>query len=68
MLKEGIAQIQFTKLLNQTVIMPYKSDYRLIKNLTTKKELDNGIFNQFLGILDKKFKIDDEKYNTIYLC
>ena len=79
MLELGIsqAQAQFTKLLTQTVfivdkkahqkkavIMPYEEYEKLIKN-SIKKELEEGSFNQFVGILDNNFKIDDEKYEAI---
>ena len=79
MLELGIsqAQAQFTKLLTKTVfivdkkahqkkavIMPYEEYEKLIKN-SIKKELEEGSFNKFVGILDNNFKIDDEKYEAI---
>lgn len=80
MLELGIsqAQAQFTKLLSQTVfivdkkahkkkavIMPYAEYEKLIKQAATKESLQSGSFNQFVGILDKDFKTDDEKYQRI---
>lgn len=80
MLELGIsqAQAQFTKLLTQTVfivdkkahqkkavIMPYEEYEKLIKNSIKKESLEEGSFNQFVGILDNNFKIDDEKYEAI---
>lgn len=72
------AQIQFTKLLTQTVfildkkahqkkavIMPYSEYKKLIKQASSKESLSDGGFNKFIGILDNNFKIDDEKYNEI---
>lgn len=80
MLELGIsqAQSQFTKLLNQTVfiidkkaqqkkavILPYEEYERLIKLSSTKESLENGLFNKFVGILDKDLKIEDIKYQEI---
>lgn len=80
MLELGIsqAQNQFTKLLNQTVlivdkkahikkavILPYEEYIRLINSVKSKKDLSEGVFNKFAGILNSDFKIDDEKYNRI---
>ena len=80
MLELGIsqAQSQFTKLLNQTVfiidkkaqqkkavILPYEEYERLIKLSSTKESLVNGLFNKFVGILDKDLKIEDIKYQEI---
>ena len=80
MLELGIsqAQAQFTKLLSKTVfiidkkahkkkavIMPYEEYERLIKQSTTKENLEKGSFNQFVGILDDTFETDDVKYNEI---
>ena len=80
MLELGIsqAQAQFTKLLTKTVIivdkkahvkkaviMPYDEYMHLIKKTLPKENLDNGIFNKFVGVLESDFKTDDEKYNKI---
>ncbi len=80
MLELGIAQAQaqFTKILSQTVIivdkkahskkavmLPYDEYDRLIKTATTKKELEVGGFEEFIGILNNDFKTDDEKYKRI---
>jgi PHD/YefM family antitoxin component YafN of YafNO toxin-antitoxin module len=80
MLELGIsqAQAQFTKLLTQTVfivdkkarkkkavIMPYEEYEKLIKQSTTKESLQNGAFNAFVGVLDKDFQTEDEKYKRI---
>ncbi len=80
MLELGIsqAQAQFTKLLTKTVIivdkkahikkaviMPYDEYMRLIKKTLREENMDNGVFNQFAGLLDGDFKTDDEKYNKI---
>jgi hypothetical protein len=80
MLELGIsqAQAQFTKLLSQTVfivdkkahqkkavILPYEEYERLLKQSIKKENLEEGSFNKFVGILDNKFKTDDEKYKAI---
>ena len=80
MLELGIsqAQAQFTKLLTQTVfivdkkahqkkavILPYEEYERLVKQSIRKENLEEGSFNKFVGILDNKFKVDDEKYKAI---
>ena len=80
MLELGIsqAQTQFTKLLTQTVIivdkkahikkaviLPYDEYASLIKKASTKENLENGIFAQFVGILDDKFETNDLKYKEI---
>ncbi|MCK9491183.1 MAG: hypothetical protein M0Q24_03750 [Sulfurimonas sp.] len=80
MLELGIsqAQAQFTKLLTQTVfivdkkahqkkavIMPYEDYVKLIKQSIQKENLEEGSFNKFVGILDKQFETDDEKYKAI---
>lgn len=80
MLELGIsqAQAQFTKLLTQTVfiidkkahqkkavILPYEEYERLLKQSIKKENLEEGSFNKFVGILDNKFKTDDEKYKAI---
>lgn len=72
------AQSQFTKLLNQSVIifdkkshqkkaviLPFEEYDRLIKQSVSKKNLENGIFNQFVGILDNNFNTDDTKYKEL---
>ena len=80
MLELGIsqAQAQFTKILNQTVIivdkkahskkaviLPYDEYDKLIKKTITAEELQSGGFEDFIGILDNNFKTDDLKYNRI---
>lgn len=80
MLELGIsqAQAQFTKLLTKTVIivdkkahikkaviMPYDEYMHLIKRTKREENMDNGVFNQFAGLLESDFKTDDEKYNKI---
>jgi len=80
MLELGIsqAQSQFTKLLTKesiiidkksnikkAVIIPYEEYSRLLKMASRNRDLNDGIFNQFVGTLDNKFKIDDNKYNRI---
>ncbi|MEA3419100.1 MAG: type II toxin-antitoxin system Phd/YefM family antitoxin [Campylobacterota bacterium] len=80
MLEVGIsqAQTQFTKLLNQTVlivdkkahikkavIMPYEEYINLINKNISRDELKDGLFTKFTGVLDKNFKTDDEKYNRV---
>jgi len=81
MLELGIsqAQTQFTQLLtktvlivdkkahrNKAVILPYDEYQKLLSrasaNTTT---LDEGVFSQFVGILDDNYKTDDAKYNAI---
>lgn len=80
MLEMGIsqAQTQFTKLLSKTVvivdkkahvkkavIMPYDEYMHLVKRTTRGENMDNGVFDQFAGLLESDFKTDDEKYNKI---
>jgi len=80
MLELGIsqAQTQFTKLLTQTVIivdkksrikkaviMPYDEYTQLVNRTLSREKIEDGVFNQFAGILDSEFKTDDEKYNRI---
>ena len=80
MIELGIsqAQSQFTKILNQTilivdkkshrkkaVIMPYEEYIRLVSIATHKSDFSDGTFNQFVGLLDNDFNTDDEKYNQI---
>ncbi len=81
MLELGIsqAQAQFTQILNQTVlitdkkahqkkavILPYEEYVSLLARASSKmKNLDDGIFSQFVGILDNNFKTSDMKYNEI---
>ena len=80
MLEIGIAQaqVQFTKLLTQTVIivdkkihqkkaviLPYEEYKKLISQCATKETLEHGSFNKFVGMLDNDFKTDDIKYNEI---
>ena len=80
MLELGIsqAQSQFTKLLTQTVlvvdkkahvkkavIIPYEDYEQLIHKSTSKDELREGVFSQFIGVLESDFSSDDEKYNRI---
>ena len=79
MLELGIAQAQFTQLLNQTVlivdkkshhnkavILPYAEYVKLRANVPkVDKNLEEGVFSQFVGILDNNFKTTDIKYNEI---
>jgi len=80
MLELGIsqAQMQFTKLLTKTVIivdkkshikkaviMPYDEYMHLLKKTSSQENMDNGVFDQFAGLLESDFKTDDEKYNKI---
>jgi len=80
MLELGIsqAQSQFTKLLTQTVlvvdkkahvkkavIIPYEEYKQLLYKSKSKDEVREGVFNQFIGVLDNGFSSDDEKYNRI---
>ena len=81
MLELGIsqAQAQFTQLLNQTVLIVDKKShhnkaviipYTEYKNLLARAsantdDLGESVFSKFVGVLDKKFNTDDEKYNEI---
>ena len=80
MLELGIsqAQTQFTKLLTQTVlivdkkahqkkavILPYEEYEKLLRQCATVENLENGSFNQFVGVLDDTFSTDDVKYKEI---
>ena len=46
----------------KAVILPYEEYERLIKLSITKENLEKGLFNKFVGILNKEFKTDDIKY------
>jgi hypothetical protein len=80
MLELGIsqAQAQFTKILNQAVlivdkkshqkkaiILPYEEYHRLVQSAITKEELKEGGFNQYVGLLNADFESDDPKYQAI---
>jgi hypothetical protein len=80
MLELGIsqAQMQFTKILNQTilildkkthqkkaVLLPYDEYSKLVKQAATKETLQDGSFSKFVGILDSEFKTQDTKYQEI---
>jgi hypothetical protein len=80
MLELGISQAQsrFAEILNQivfvvdkkaqqkrAVIMPYDEYEKLIKRSSIKESLQDGYFNQFVGILDDSFSSDDERYQSI---
>ena len=79
MLTLGIsqAQAQFTKLLDKkvtiidkkskkerAVILPY-SEYIALLNRVNKKDLKEGTFSKFVGLLDKNFKTNDPRYQEI---
>lgn len=72
------AQKQFTKIIKtqtliidkkshhkKAVILPYDSYIKLLKKTMTKDTLEVGGFNEFVGVLDKRFKTEDVKYNAI---
>ena len=81
MLELGIsqAQVQFTKLLNQTVLIVDKKahhkkavilPYKEYASLLEKASLNQGAkkentFAQFIGILDNEFETRDLKYKEI---
>jgi len=80
MLELGIsqAQAQFTKILTKSVIivdkkahqkkaviLPYEEYINLLAKVTKKEDLEKGIFNHFVGILDKDFQEKDTKYQEI---
>ena len=80
MIELGIsqAQAQFTKLLNQTVIivdkrahlkkaviLPYEEYEKMMQQCTTKESLMRGSFDKFAGILNDEFSTDDQRYNKI---
>ena len=80
MLELGIsqAQTQFTKILNQkvmivdkkahqkkAVIIPYDEYFILVNKAKKNDDLKDGIFNEFIGVLDDEFETDDIKYNKI---
>jgi len=81
MLELGIsqAQTQFTQLLTKTVlivdkkahhkkavILPYAEYQKLLAEASANtKTLDEGVFSQFVGILDADYKTDDARYNAI---
>ncbi|KIM11901.1 MAG: hypothetical protein KU37_03335 [Sulfuricurvum sp. PC08-66] len=80
MIQLGIsqAQNQFTKLLNQTVliidkktqtkkamILPYAEYEALLKKATSKEDLAKGGFASFTGSLSETFVTDDARYKAI---
>jgi len=80
MLELGIsqAQTQFTKILNQkvmivdkkahqkkAVIIPYDEYFALVNKAKKNDDFKDGIFNEFIGVLDDEFETDDIKYNKI---
>jgi len=80
MLELGVSQAQanFTKLLNQTVvvvdkkshlkkavILPYEEYSSLVARAKSREDVTNGSFSKFVGILDSEFQIDDPKYRAI---
>ena len=79
MIEMGISQAQmsFTKILSQpvlvvdkkahkkkAVILPYEEYEKLMKQ-SMRNDQKSGVFDEFIGILDKDFKTEDEKYNRI---
>jgi len=79
MLTLGVSQAQaeFTKLLDKkvtiidkkskkekAVILPY-SEYIALLNRANKKDLKEGTFSKFVGLLDKDFKTNDPRYQEI---
>ena len=80
MIELGIsqAQMQFTKLLGQSVLifdkkthikkavmLPYEEYSALIKKAMSKEDLANGGFGDFKGTLSNDFKVDDVRYVAI---
>ena len=80
MLELGIsqAQAQFTKILNKSVvlvdkkthkkkavILPYEEYQKLLKKSQSKEKVDDGVFSEFVGMLDENFKTDDPRYNKV---
>jgi len=80
MIELGIsqAQTQFTKILNEevlildkknktkkAVILPYEVYSKLIVKALSKEDYKNSSFSKFSGLLSNEFKTDDEKYNDI---
>lgn len=80
MIELGIsqAQMQFTKLLGQSVLifdkkthikkavmLPYEEYSALIKKAMSKEDLLNGGFGDFKGTLSNDFKVDDVRYVAI---
>jgi len=80
MLELGVSQAQanFTKLLNQTVvivdkkshqkkavILPYDEYNSLIAKTIKKDNLENGSFSKFVGLLGDNFTTNDDKYKAI---
>ena len=79
MIELGIsqAQSQFTKILSQTVlvvdkksynkkavILPY-DEYKRLVNQSLNHQQKEGVFDNFVGVLENDFKTDDERYNRI---
>jgi hypothetical protein len=80
MLELGVsqAQVQFTKILNETVlivdkkanhkkaiILPYDKYSDLLNQIISKEKSQKGSFDQFVGLLDNEFTTNDERYNEI---
>lgn len=80
MIELGIsqAQMQFTKLLGQSVlifdkkthvkkavILPYEEYNALVKKAMSKEELSVGGFADFKGLMSKDVSVDDARYEAI---
>ena len=80
MIELGIAQAQtqFTRLLGKTVtivdkkarkkravIMPYEAYRKLLQQARKNNKQKHGVFDPYVGVLDKDFETDDARYQAI---
>jgi hypothetical protein len=80
MLELGISQVQknFLELLDKiviiidrkshikkAVILPYDEYRSLLLKANKEVDLEEGSFSRFIGILDDKYQIEDERYKAI---
>lgn len=63
LLKEAVTVVDKKTNTKKAVILPYTEYEKLINKV--KKQKNSRPFDKFVGILDKNFKTDDERYNRI---
>lgn len=50
---------------DSVIMMSQKYWSAIEERLHLKDEIENGSFNSFIGVLDRAFSTDDQKYNKI---
>ena len=63
LLKEAVTVVDKKTNTKKAVILPYEEYEKLLRKIQQKKK--SRPFDKFVGILDKNFKTDDERYNRI---